>query len=134
MILSQTTVYALKAVMYLAAADPGESIRVDDMANKLDVPRNYLSKILHSLARSNILDSTRGPKGGFRLVARPEDLPLEDIVSQFQEVSERPQCFLGREECSDSTPCAAHDHWKGASTAMHRFFKETTVADLSHHG
>ena len=51
MILSQTAVYALKAVLFLAEAKGQELARVDDIAQALDVPRNYLSKILHVLAR-----------------------------------------------------------------------------------
>ena len=86
MILSQTAVYALKAVMYLAEVERGVPIRVDQMAKELDVPRNYLSKILHALARTGLLGSTRGPKGGFQLVAKPDELYLSEIVGHFDEV------------------------------------------------
>ena len=134
MILSQTAVYALKAVMYLAETERGMPIRVDEMAKQLDVPRNYLSKILHALARAGLLGSTRGPKGGFQLVAKPEELYLSEIVGHFDEVGSGPGCLLGREQCSDETPCAAHLRWKGVSLAVKGFFGETTVADLSHHG
>ena len=133
-ILSRTAVYALKAVMYLAETERGTPIRVDEMARELDVPRNYLSKILHALARAGLLGSTRGPKGGFQLLARPEELFLSEIVTHFDEVGSGPGCLLGRTECSDETPCAAHLRWKGVSMAVKGFFQETTVADLSHHG
>lgn len=134
MILSQTAVYALKAVMYLAEAERGTPIRVDEMARELGVPRNYLSKILHALARAGLLGSTRGPKGGFELLAKPEELPLSEIVTQFDEIGSGPGCLLKRTECSDKNPCAAHLRWKGVSMAVKGFFQETTVADLSHHG
>jgi len=133
-ILSQTAVYALKAVMYLAEADRGTPVRVDEMARELDVPRNYLSKILHALARAGLLGSTRGPKGGFQLVAKPEDLPLSEIITHFDEVGSGPGCLLGRSECSDKNPCAAHVRWKDVSLLVKGFFANTTVADLSHHG
>ena len=134
MILSQTAVYALKAVMYLAEVERGVPVRVDQMAKELDVPRNYLSKILHALARAGLLASTRGPKGGFQLVAKPEDLYLSEVVSHFDDVGSGPGCLLGREQCSDENPCAAHLRWKDVSLAVKGFFGETTVADLSHHG
>lgn len=133
-ILSQTAVYGLKAVMYLAEAERGTPIRVDEMARELDVPRNYLSKILHALARAGLLGSTRGPKGGFELLARPEELRLSEVLTHFDEVGSGPGCLLGRAECSDKNPCAAHQRWKGVSMAVWEFFRETTVADLSHHG
>lgn len=134
MILSQTAVYALKAVMYLAEVDRGTPVRVDEMARELDVPRNYLSKILHALTRAGLLGSTRGPKGGFELMTRPEELHLSEVVTHFDEVGSGPGCLLGRDECSDDNPCAAHLRWKGVSMEVKRFFQETTVADLSHHG
>ena len=134
MILSQTAVYALKAVLYLAEAKGDEPVRVDQVAEALDVPRNYLSKILYSLARTGILTSTRGPRGGFRLTADASALTLSQVVDPFDEVVVRSGCLLGRERCSDENPCAAHARWKDVSTSVKAFFQETTVKDLSDQG
>lgn len=131
MILSQTAVYALKAALHLAESDPGTPIRVDDIAEELGVPRNYLSKILHTLARGDLLTSTRGPHGGFRLARRPGDMTLADVVVQFDDLPEDSGCLLGRSRCSDQDACAAHDRWKSVSAAISRFFCETSLADLS---
>ena len=120
--------------MYLANAERGTPIRVDEMARELDVPRNYLSKILHALARAGLLGSTRGPKGGFQLLAKPDELRLSEVVTHFDEVGSGPGCLLKRTECSDNDPCAAHLQWKSVSMAVNGFFHETTVADLTHHG
>jgi Rrf2 family protein len=133
-ILSQTAIYALKAVLHLAETEGDELARVDDIAQALDVPRNYLSKILHVLAREGVLSSTRGPRGGFRLAVGASDLTLERVVDPFDEVVAGSGCLLGREQCTDQNPCAAHARWKGVSTAVRAFFKETTVEALSKHG
>lgn len=133
MILSQTAVYALKAVLHLAEADE-HPVRVDDVAKALDVPRNYLSKILHALARSGILDSTRGPGGGFELARSAGEIRLAEVIDPFDEVSSASGCLLGRAECSDYDPCAAHAGWKDVSRALTAFFNESTVGDLSRHG
>ena len=61
MILSQTATYALKAVLFLVESRDADLARAEDIAAALKVPRNYLSKILHTLARDGILTSTRGP-------------------------------------------------------------------------
>lgn len=131
MILSQTATYALRAALCLAEAESKGPMRVDDIAERLDVPRNYLSKILHALARSGVLSSTRGPGGGFRLADAPEETTLAAIVEQFDDLPGVSGCLLGRDECSDEDPCAAHDSWKGVSASVRRFFLETSVADLS---
>ena len=134
MILSQTAVYALKAVMYLAEAPEDTPVRVDDIAEALSVPRNYLSKILHVLGRDGLLQSTRGPHGGFRLARPTKDLLLCDVIGHFDDVAERSGCLLGRELCGDSNPCAAHSRWKDVSTAVRGFLSETSILDLCHHG
>ncbi len=131
MILSQTAVYALRAVVHLADSTDGRLVRVDDMAEALDVPRNYLSKILHALARAGVLHSTRGPGGGFALAVPAPELRLLDIVKHFDPIGEGRVCLLGRSTCNDADPCAAHDHWQATSLEFRSFFRDTTVADLS---
>jgi Rrf2 family iron-sulfur cluster assembly transcriptional regulator len=127
--LPQTAEYALRAVYFIAEAPPGARVRVADVADALGVPRNYLSKTLHQLARAGVLTSTRGPLGGFRL-GRPADrLPLSEVIAPFMPPEGR-SCVLGRARCSDASPCAAHSRWKAVSERMQSFFAHTTVADL----
>jgi Rrf2 family iron-sulfur cluster assembly transcriptional regulator len=134
MILSQTAVYALKAALYLAERRDDELARVDDIAEALDVPRNYLSKILHTLGRYGVLSSARGPRGGFRLAVDASELTLQRVIEPFDEVVERSGCLLGRERCSDENPCAAHARWKALSLAVKEFFRDTTIETLAQQG
>lgn len=134
MILSQTAVYALKAMLHLAENGREQPLRVDDIAAGLGVPRNYLSKILHVLARAGLLESTRGPRGGFQLTRDPARLRLADVIGHFDDIAESSGCLLGRERCSDATPCAAHARWKDVSASVRAFISETTIEDLSHAG
>ena len=127
--LPQTAEYALRAVYHIAESDGDGPVRVADVAHALGVPRNYLSKTLHQLARAQVLHSTRGPRGGFRLAAPPEQITLADVVGPFLPAEGR-ACVLGRARCSDATPCAAHHRWKLVAERMRTFFGETTVADL----
>lgn len=131
--LSQTAEYALRAALHLARHHEDAPIRVDDVARALDVPRNYLSKILHELGREGVLESTRGPKGGFRLAEPPEEIALARIVGRFDPefLGEEGRCVLGRLRCSDRDPCAAHSRWKGVAAAIRGFFRETTLAELA---
>lgn len=129
--LSKTSQYALRAMVYLARhSGDGLMSRATDVANGLGVPSNYLSKILHALGREGVLVSERGPSGGFRL-ARPADrISLSEVIGAFDELRRDDRCLLGRRRCRDSNPCAAHGRWKDVSERMYGFFEETTVADL----
>lgn len=134
MILSQTAVYALQATLCLAEREPRQPMRVGDIATELGVPRNYLSKILHTLARDGVLASTRGPNGGFQLARPADELSLQEIVERFDGLPEESGCLLGRDQCSDHDPCAAHDRWKDTARAVLDFFRDTSIADLSKSG
>jgi len=129
-ILSQTAVYALQATLCLAEREQGERMRVDDIAAELDVPRNYLSKILHTLAREGVLTSSRGPGGGFELTRPASAVTLQEIVQRFDGFEESP-CLLGRAKCSDRNPCAVHHRWRDAARAVQDFFASTSLADLT---
>lgn len=131
MILSQTAEHALRAVLYVAGSEErGELIKVNEIADELKMPRNSLSKILHSLTRSGVLTSVRGPNGGFRLAVPAAELSLARVVAPYDSVGGEKRCLLGRSRCSDDQACAAHDSWKAVSRQVGDFFHCTTVADL----
>ncbi|MCU0626419.1 MAG: Rrf2 family transcriptional regulator [Gemmatimonadaceae bacterium] len=128
--LSQTAEYALRVVTYLAQQPPDEAVPAIAMASKVRVPRNYLSKILHQLAREGLLVSVRGRSGGFRLARAPEKIRLADVVTAFEPTAIVRSCILGRARCSESSPCGAHDEWKRVVQARDRFLLDTVVADV----
>ena len=116
--LSQTAEYALRAVLYVAEHGTGRPVRGAEMADALRIPRNYLSKILHQLARHGVLVSLRGKAGGFQLCVQPDRLALGVVVAVFDGIGTERRCLLGRSKCTDGTASAAY------------FFRDTTVADL----
>jgi Rrf2 family protein len=127
--LSQTAEYALRAVLYVAQHGD-RLVQVGEMAQVLRIPRNYLSKIVHALARARVLESTRGKAGGFRLASAPDRLYVVDVVAPFDRLGEVRHCLLGRPQCNDRTACAAHTRWKDVAERVAAFFRETTVAEL----
>ena len=128
--LSQTAEYALRTVLFLGDHQDRTLVRVGELAETLGIPRNYLSKTLHQLARAGVLASSRGKLGGFRL-ARPADrISLAEVIAPFDGPTAARTCLLGRAVCSDQCPCAAHARWKGVSARVSDFFRETTVAEL----
>jgi len=127
--LSQTAEYALRAALWLAE-HPDGPVRVGDLAAGLRVPRNYLSKTMHQLARAGVLTSVRGKSGGFRLARKPSAIRLLDIIRPFEPLVERRECVLGRATCSDIAPCQAHHRWKEVMRTTTAFFTDTTLADL----
>ncbi len=131
MILSQTAEYALQATLFLAEVEEDRPYRVGEIAASMRVPQNYLSKVLHVLARAGILTSLRGPRGGFQLAIPAEELPLKEVVRQFHQFTGERRCLLGRERCGEGEGCAAHPRCESVALTVEAFFAETTVAQLS---
>lgn len=129
--LTRTGGYALHAALAIAQSQAGDGpVRAQDVAAKLEIPANYLAKILQSLARSGILVSERGRKGGFRLSRPPDQITLMQVVEGFENLGPARQCLLGRGTCSDDNGCPAHAEWKAASAPAFTFFETRTLADL----
>jgi Rrf2 family transcriptional regulator, iron-sulfur cluster assembly transcription factor len=126
--LNQTAEYALRAVIFLADREDHAPVPVGVISEALAVPQNYLSKVLHILARARVLDSMRGPTGGFRLRTPATELTLSDVIAHFDPLEDR--CLLVRKKCSALEPCAAHHHWKSVAAGIRSFFRATTIAEL----
>lgn len=131
MILSKSANYAVRAALCLAGDGDGGPVPVDVIAERLGVPRNYLSKILHVLARAGVLVSTRGPGGGFRLAKSAESLSLADVVEHFDTIPDETTCFLGQSSCSETEPCRAHTLWAEVRGSITDFLENTYLADLA---
>jgi Rrf2 family protein len=129
-VLSKTAEYALRAVLYIAREKEGGPARANEIAKALAVPGNYLSKILHSLARAGVLRSERGPRGGFSLARPTTELVLAELLEALDPSVLRSECLLGMPTCSEDTACAVHHRWKRVRDPVRRFFQETTVADV----
>ncbi|HSJ23138.1 MAG TPA: Rrf2 family transcriptional regulator [Longimicrobiales bacterium] len=133
--LNQSADHALRAVLFVARQAEDVPCSADLIASTLDVPRNYLGKLLNTLAQTGVLLSTRGPRGGFRLAMDPASLPLARIVEPFHRLPERRTCLLGNGACDPDNPCESHDRWQAMTDHLTQFFERTTVATmLSGHG
>jgi len=129
-VFSQTVEDAIRALLYIAG-QRGKPVRVAQVARQVRASRTYLAKILSQLAAAEILDSTRGPNGGFRLLAAPDTLSLTRVAAVFDcPPSRRRRCLLGLGVCGSVPDCSAHEGWAPVATTIDGFFAGTTVSDL----
>jgi Rrf2 family protein len=130
MIISQTSQYALKALIFLIQEEKDKPVKVKKISEHIGVPQNYLSKIFHILTRKGILKSSTGKLGGFRLGLPPNKLLLSDIIEPFESSDFPKTCLLGQSVCSDESPCSAHHRWQLVSGLVTQFFDTTTLQEL----
>jgi Rrf2 family protein len=128
--LSLTSQYALRALIYLARHECAWPITGQRIAEESAIPAKYLSKVLGELVRFGLLESTRGKHGGFRMVKSADETSLFDVLSPFESFEWR-FCPFGNKQCSDDQPCRVHEHWQKILEMEIRFLRETTVRDVS---
>lgn len=109
---NQTCEYAIRAAMAIARRPKEEYVLAKELADELDLPQHYLSKILQQLVRQRVLESTRGRLGGFRLTRAADQIPLIEIVAPFDDLKKKEECILGQAVCNDARACPLHDFWK----------------------
>lgn len=130
MLLPQTAEYAIRAVLYLARLDSSDYVGVSDIARETEVPENYLSKVLGQLVRAGLLQSSRGPSGGFRLAGDAAELTLERVAAVFAPAT-RARCLLGSGVCGEVDDCAVHELWAPVAEQLQSFLRTTTIAQLA---
>ncbi|MCZ7644245.1 MAG: Rrf2 family transcriptional regulator [Planctomycetota bacterium] len=117
--------YALRAMAHLAKRPDKEYALARAIGKELDIPPNYLSKVLQSLARAGLLESQRGRNGGFRMARTPKQISLYDILSAVEPMNRYETCILGRKVCRDEDACPIHFAWKEARGKVLSLFQKT---------
>ena len=128
--LSSTSDYALRAILVLAQASGGRPLRAEQIARATGSPANYLAKTLNALAKAGLVNSTRGPFGGFVLAIPAAELSLARIIDCFDEPRPQTRCLLGSAPCDPRRPCTAHERWTAVKATRRAALANTTVADL----
>ena len=102
-----------------------------ELARKLKLPADYLTKVLGMLARTGVLTATRGVQGGYKLARSSGTIALKEVVEPFEGKRVRPGCLLRPgHPCRDSGACSAHASWVEVRHSYLEFLEKHTVADI----
>ncbi|MDQ7013897.1 MAG: Rrf2 family transcriptional regulator [Planctomycetota bacterium] len=126
--LSRTTEYALRAAIYLAKAGT-ENTTAQRIAEATKVPEGYMSKVLNTLARAGIVNSQRGPSGGFTLTVPPAELTMLRVVESVEPLPRIKKCPLELEEHSGEL-CPLHRVLAELANGVEAKLSSTTIAQL----
>ena len=130
--LSQTTGYALRAMRCLQEPG-GQPVLVETVADYTGIPRSYLSKLVHKLAKKGLVTARRGHHGGVVLARPAAEITLEDLSEAIDGVAWQNRCLLGLSGCSVETPCVLHGFWHETLAAILIRLRSVTLADMARH-
>src|SRR4051812_9438297 len=137
--LSRRAKYALKAMISLAAHRGTEPLSVTELAERANVPRAFLEQILSDLKRRNLLVSSRGKQGGFRLARPPEKISFADVIRPIDGPLALAPCasrtaYRPCPECQDVETCSLRPTLIEARDATAAILERTTLAQVAERG
>lgn len=126
--ISSTAEYALRAVVHLGT-HPETPAAAQQIAEATRVPAGYLSKVLHDLAKAGIVNSARGPKGGYSLARPPSEISILDVINAVDPFQRIRMCPLGIPE-HGTRLCKLHRRLDEALESVERVFAGTFMTEL----
>lgn len=131
MLLSVTSKTAIKAVIYLASKhQEGERIGIREIAEQINASEHTIGKTLQMLVKQGVINSVKGPSGGFFITKDQLNQPISIIVESIEGANFFKGCGLGLSKCSEEHPCPIHDEYKVVRAMAERIFREKKVNDL----
>lgn len=129
--LSKSCIYALRSIIYIGHhATFKHKFGTKEIAQELDLPVHFLSKILQRLVKHDIVQSLKGPHGGFYLNEKSKETSLLTIIEVIDGLSFFSSCGLGLHECSETHPCPLHHDFKKYRDGLYFLFEEKKISDL----
>lgn len=133
MMLSTKGRYAVMAMVDLATQGEGAPVRLGDIAERQEIPLAYLEQIFAKLKKRAIVQSVRGPGGGYKLAKAAEQTTIAEIIIAAEEDiamtrcsgAETPGCMA-----SKKARCLTHDLWEGLTQQIEHYLETLTLADV----
>lgn len=130
---SKACQYGIKASVFIASQSAmGNRVSLKEIAGGIDSPVAFTAKILHKLAKQDILTSLKGPSGGFDIpTGRAEKIKLSNIVSAIDGDSIYMGCALGFDRCDEIHPCPMHNKFVDIRDNLRYMLENTSLNELA---
>lgn len=125
--------YAVMAMADLAKNGSGRAVSLAEIATRQEISLSYLEQLFARLRKGGLVQSVRGPGGGYRLAKTPDETVVADIVLAVDEPIRATRCT------SHGTPrgcmmggerCITHDLWDDLGEEIHRYLAGVSLADV----
>jgi len=121
--------YAVTAMLDLALHYDQGAVTLADIAKRQGISLSYLEQLFAKLRRNGLVDSVRGPGGGYNLASDPSEISVADIVLAINENIDARRC-AGKANCDGDERCLTHELWESLSIRISDFLSGISLADL----
>ncbi len=121
--------FAVTAMLDLALNGAAGPVTLAGISERQKISLSYLEQLFGKLRRRALVESVRGPGGGYNLARPAERMTVAEIMQAVEEQIDSTQCG-GRENCHDNTRCMTHDLWEELNATVYGFLAGVTLAQL----
>ena len=123
--------YGLRAMIYLASLPSGSVVPFREIARQMEVPEDFLAKILKTLVDQGLVKSARGPHGGYALGRSPADISFLDVIEAVEGPVALNVCLDGDDACGRSGTCTMVSVWKAGQERMLDVYRQAKLSGLT---
>ncbi|TDF42010.1 Fe-S cluster assembly transcriptional regulator IscR [Alteromonadaceae bacterium M269] len=121
--------YAVTAVLDVALHTQSGPIPLMDISERQEISLSYLEQLFSRLRRHGIVNSVRGPGGGYVLGRAIDEITISDIIVAIDEPVDATRC-KGMADCQNGVQCLTHSLWVDLSDRIYSFLNDITLSDL----
>jgi len=125
--------YAVTAVLDLAFHQANGPVSLADISERQVISLSYLEQLFSKLRKNEIVCSTRGPGGGYKLVNSPDTVSIVHIITAVDESYTAKACTDSGNCHGAAARCLTHDLWDELSDKIHNFLDDISLLDLMNH-
>ena len=121
--------FAVTAMLDLALQHGGGPVTLAGISQRQNISLSYLEQLFGKLRRHSLVDSVRGPGGGYTIARNLEQVSVADIITAVDEPLDATQCG-GKENCRDEGRCMTHELWSTLNDKMYEYLSSVSLSDL----
>jgi len=121
--------FAVTAMLDLALHSTEGPVTLAGISARQKISLSYLEQLFGKLRRRELVESVRGPGGGYHLARAPSEVSVADIICAVEECIDSTQCG-GRENCHENSRCMTHDLWEELNTTVYGFLDGVKLSHL----
>ena len=121
--------FAVTAMIDVAMQSTKGPATLAGVSDRQKISLSYLEQLFGKLRRCGLVESVRGPGGGYRLARAADKVTVADVIVAVDEPIDATQCG-GRENCRDDRRCMTHELWSSLNDHILEYLQSVTLADL----
>lgn len=131
MVFTKSFSYSVRILIYMALnKSQDKNLSSQELSKVLNIPQAFVSKKLRILVEAGLIESFKGPRGGFRFVDSTLNRPISEIIQLTDQKEYYSQCVLHFKKCNAKKPCPFHHMLVPVNHELHQLLENSKFGQL----